>query len=257
MLNALILALGTLFALSAIAEDYEYVLIPITARNVAGANGSIWRSSLAVTNHSDHDVSVFGIDYCGLALCPPPVLPSKTTIVITAPTGGSYLVSDDLESLTIQLRIQDISRQSETWGTTIPTVRESDALAAPRIASLVEIPVTPEFRSLLRIYDLDRSDQDQTKQVRIRFYAVNPDQSPTLSLRDVLLLETTYKLVPDPSFPPHQTPRMASIPLSTIEQLSGARRLRIEVEAVTDALRFWAFVSVTNNETQHVTIVSP
>ena len=33
--------------------------------------------------------------------------------------------------------------------------------------------------------------------------------------------------------------------------------LRVEVRAPEKAGRFWAFISVTNNVTQHVTIISP
>jgi hypothetical protein len=33
--------------------------------------------------------------------------------------------------------------------------------------------------------------------------------------------------------------------------------LRIEVEPLTPGSRFWAFVSITNNDTQRVTLVTP
>ena len=39
--------------------------------------------------------------------------------------------------------------------------------------------------------------------------------------------------------------------------LAGVTSMRIEVVPLTPNLRFWAFVSITNNETQEVTIVSP
>jgi len=39
--------------------------------------------------------------------------------------------------------------------------------------------------------------------------------------------------------------------------LAPGNPIRIEVRAPEGGSRFWAFVSVTNNQTQHVTIISP
>src|SRR5260370_32300719 len=44
---------------------------------------------------------------------------------------------------------------------------------------------------------------------------------------------------------------------STLPELQGVDRVRIEITPATDGLRLWAFVSVTNNETQHVTVIAP
>lgn len=38
---------------------------------------------------------------------------------------------------------------------------------------------------------------------------------------------------------------------------AGVDRLRIEIESNSSDLVFWAFASVTNNETQHFTAVTP
>jgi len=45
--------------------------------------------------------------------------------------------------------------------------------------------------------------------------------------------------------------------LSQIAPLGNASRLAVEVEPLTPGLRIWSFVSVTNNETEHVTIITP
>ena len=39
--------------------------------------------------------------------------------------------------------------------------------------------------------------------------------------------------------------------------LNATSLLRIEVTPVTPGLEFWTFVSITNNNTQHVTLVTP
>jgi hypothetical protein len=40
-------------------------------------------------------------------------------------------------------------------------------------------------------------------------------------------------------------------------QLNGLDKVRVEVTPLTEGLRFWTFVSITNNETQHVTTITP
>lgn len=249
-MKTLAAVLAMLLTLPALCE--EAVLVPISAWDVPGVNGSIWRSYLAVANHSDHDVFVSGIEICFLNPCPTPVVPPGGTVFAETFPYWVLVKPEDLPSVRIQLRVQDLSRQAQTWGTTIPTIPESQAISAPRIASLVDIPNSAEFRSMLRIYDFDRTydpNQPRTKQVRVRYYSITQVQYG-------LLLDTTYDLV-EGSLDPRFVPRMAEIALWTIAELEGVPRLRVEVEAVSEGLRFWAFVSATNNETQHVTILTP
>lgn len=60
----------------------EVVLVPITARDVPGVNGSIWRSSLAVANHGDQGIYVGGgIEICAIGLCPDTLVPPKSTVI--------------------------------------------------------------------------------------------------------------------------------------------------------------------------------
>jgi hypothetical protein len=39
--------------------------------------------------------------------------------------------------------------------------------------------------------------------------------------------------------------------------VEDSARARIEIEPTLPDMRVWAFVSITNNETQHVTLVTP
>jgi len=49
----------------------------------------------------------------------------------------------------------------------------------------------------------------------------------------------------------------AEVPLNSLFEIQGQDRVRIEVAPLTSGLRLWGFVSVTNNQTQHVTTVVP
>jgi hypothetical protein len=131
-------------------------------------------------------------------------------------------------------------------------VFEKDAFTSAKLLNLTDVPTGDTFRSMLRIYDFDPIGFDPPRLVRVRVYAIGPPRPGG----DPLLLETTYPLEAHPSDPFTEAP-MATIPLWTIDELMNAGRIRIEVEAQTPDLRFWAFVSATNNETQHVTIIAP
>jgi len=42
-----------------------------------------------------------------------------------------------------------------------------------------------------------------------------------------------------------------------LPELPNVRELRLEIEPLTAGLRYWAFVSTTNNATQQVTLITP
>jgi hypothetical protein len=45
--------------------------------------------------------------------------------------------------------------------------------------------------------------------------------------------------------------------LGEIGSTAGAESVRIEIQPSDQTLQFWAFVAVTNNASQHVTVVTP
>jgi hypothetical protein len=151
----------------------------------------------------------------------------------------------------VALRIQDLSRQSQTWGTAIPVVRESEFRTA-KIA-LVDVPVPAGFRQMLRIYDPDgRSNAKVT--VRI-FGTSSPEAYP--GQPDRLLGEAVITLQPPTTEHPEFSGYYETGDLSRIAPLAGYDRVLIEIEPLTSGLRFWSFVSVTDNDTQHVTTITP
>lgn len=157
----------------------------------------------------------------------------------------------------MQLRVQDISRQALTWGTSIPVVRERD-LFTTRTLNLTDIVQNDRFRSLLRIYDFDPSGNGSSpdREVLVRIYALGSSTTGVNAVPDRLLTERRETLR---SSPPGAFfgPPMAQLPLWSLPELNGFERVRLEITAVTPGLRFWAFVSITNNESQHVTAIAP
>jgi hypothetical protein len=89
------------------------------------------------------------------------------------------------------------------------------------------------------------------REARVRIF----DQATDVELANVVV--TLSPRSPDSGLP--FVPGFAQLPSLTEQfpQLVAAPLVRITVEPLTEDLRFWAFVSVTNSETQHVTLVTP
>jgi hypothetical protein len=60
----------------------------------------------------------------------------------------------------------------------------------------------------------------------------------------------------DPGTDERHGPGYVQLPLSGLPMLQGKERIRLEITSDAPELRYWAFVSVTNNETQHITIIT-
>ncbi|HEX2061186.1 MAG TPA: hypothetical protein VHK90_10630 [Thermoanaerobaculia bacterium] len=235
--------------------EWQRFLIPITATQIPGANGSLWKTDVTMLFRGDGMPTVHPFP-CGVpvtCIYPPPPLRRPFDghvhgyVGISGITGGQFLhVRREYTSdVAINARFYDESRLMQTAGTELPIVRlekfRTDTL------SLLNIPVVPEYRQTLRIYDGD----GRRTTVRIRAY-VQDETTPRL--------DTTRELVvpfaEEPSVTP-LNPAYFEIPLGQLLPLENNKLLRLEIEPVTEGSRIWAFVSMTNNETHHVTLVTP
>jgi len=177
-----------------------------------------------------------------------------------------YVGAAGAGKVTFNLRVQDTSRQAQTWGTTIPVVREKDVYTST--LHLLDVPVDSHFRSALRIYDFDADDAP--KQVRVRiydlcgpFFTPIPAECPTAPRVDTFLTLTGGAVPQYPSsvmvadiltaFP--DLANVKAIPLPFGDSRPAA--VRVDIDPISPNLRFWAFVSATNNDTQHVTTILP
>lgn len=256
---------------------YERVLLPIVIRGeLNGVSGSRWTSRISIENGSAKGIVVAGFracpNGCGIPEFLAPLVPPATALTINVDPGTTQpaaLLFVDLavaDQVSVHARVRDVSRSAESWGTEIPSVRESRALK--QTFSLLDIPVDANFRSTLRIYDFDgRSDA----RVIVRFFRVTPDQvlqsdpfhPGTALVPDVLLKEATVSLVPERHIVDLNVASVYDLGyaellnFTNLPELQSASALRVEIQPVTPGLRLWAFVSVTNNDTQQVTVSTP
>ena len=206
-------------------SDTMRFLVPV-AINTAGAFASSWVSELAVTNENAGPVTIAGATIAG-----------GTTALLTPPssnTGAFVLVPRSAAAnVTMSLHVRDTSRDAEGFGTEIPVVPETQF--RPFVV-LNGIPSDARFRNLLRIYGYGGLFAHATVTLR--------DDASGVELKTETVDFSDY----------------AQLPLDT---LAGHSRLRAEISAtqpaspLVPAPPLWAFVSVTNNDTQQVTTITP
>lgn len=253
-------------------ENLETILLPIVTSEVAGAFGSVWVSDLRVRVTPGAPVTLFPLNETCHILCPPPPttgfsIEGGTTFepALFMPQPGAppalllYTFADQSERLAFNLRIQDLSRQSQTWGTEIPVVREHEFRTG--VIQLLNVPLDERFRQMLRVYDPDGRG---TTQVLIRIFSMDDQEGPgSQPLVQTIVTLATPAGVPTASGYPSAPGYVQLADFGNMPELEGVERVRVEVEPVDNLLnpdaevRIWAFVSVTNNETQHVTTITP
>ena len=254
-MRGLLVAIIIAATAAASAQEYETVLLPIAPGRVIGAFGSQWETVLYLSNVSETPLSVSQVPTaCNITCNSIRGLAGGRTAFVSSYFAGTpgtgYLVSVErgrLPDLAMTLRTRDQSRQSETWGTSIPTVRPEELFS--RTFGLVDIPMEPQFRATLRVYDVDRATPPR---LRVRIYEMDP--RGFASFPDPLIQEYEPALVTPIAidFPP-----AAEIPLWLDPELVQHKRIRIELEPLDGAKDYWGFVSVTHNATQHVTLITP
>jgi hypothetical protein len=241
-------------------QDFQVILVPLSFEvEKDGAFGSLWSTEIWLRNLGVTPLPFAqGPPDCRI-ICPDGplfTLPAQKTIRWRndishrlVPGVLLYVEKARADELAISLRIRDTSR-SLAEGTEIPVVREPALL--PRRITLLNVPIGGDSRSHLRIYDATNAPDTV---VRIRLIAEEDD----VLLREmVVLLERGMTAIaafsPFPSFAEIQN--LGDV-LPLLQEVTPSQRIRIEIESLVGDRQLWAFASVTHNETQFVTVVSP
>jgi hypothetical protein len=145
------------------------------------------------------------------------------------------------------LKVADISRNALNGGTDLPVIRENELLT--RSAQLHNVPLDNRtFRLLLRVYDVTYGEAS----FAVRFYAASEEGVP--SVYGTTLTAKTPRNAP---FRAEAAYAELDITQLLYLRLAWPEIARIEIQPRTPGSRYWAFVSLTNNETQLVTLVTP
>jgi hypothetical protein len=230
---------------------FERVLIPVI-HNGPGAFGSQWRTDVWLRNESDSIIPIMHTPAQAIGCVPPncnvPLNPreSKQLGVQSAPSGYFlHVARGSVDDLSVNAVFRDITQQERSLGEEMPVVRESEFITGKQ--SLLNIPSDFRFRTRLRVYGF-RPEPGLTLTLPFAIYHLTGNDP--LAQGAILLAPPADGIGPafgelhdiDALFP----------------QISGLGPFRIELGPLETAdNRYWALASVTNNETQHVTLITP
>jgi hypothetical protein len=174
---------------------------------------------------------------------------AKTTFRPLLEGDAAFLYQEHIDNsrkpLAFSLRVRDLSRQADSWGTEVPLVRAKDAFVG-KTMDMLNVPFEPESRITLRIYDLD-GPVGGSVPVVIR----NNESDVVLGSTTATFADAGYQNYPS-------NPGLVVIDVKPlVANASGVDRLRIQVGEKDAQKRLWAMVSVTDLDTQLVTVISP
>ena len=245
------------------AADYEQVLVPITSTDIAGLNGSRWITETWIANTSNEAADVLG-PYLSPITSPPiavPLhLPAGSSMALPQPQSLAPQPGREGELLGVprvlgrkiafNSRVHDTSRQAQTLGTELPIVRENEFADS---VMLLNVPGDSRYRLLLRIYT-------RTSDASVRVRAEPPSGAvpvidpPILALFErVIHLDAPASSGAAGSIASFGVPGYAQIAIPTF---GVPMQIRVTAESGS-ANNIWAFLSITNNDTQDVTLVTP
>lgn len=244
---------------------YEKVLFPVFFFG-PGAHGSQWATSISVYNAGQSDVTTLNPLFFGNPVClgacgcgaETRIGPGETGEVcgqFADPAGLIFyapkVAAFDLHYHSVAF---DTSRATENAGTEIPVVRERefrrDAIVLPNL------PLDDKFRLGLRVYNPDQHDGAQVK-----MQVLSAESNDVYGERTFTLDYPIQTILPDP-----WPNRPAYINIGNLDAIvreilgssvDSVPRFHIKITPVTPGIRFWAFATITNNETQLITTVSP
>ena len=227
-------------------EMFERVLIPLVY-NGPGAFGSEWVTEGEIRNLASAPMPWFPdvlrnrCSGCGTSLAAGATLP-LSAFGNDADGVVLFIPRTMAEDVRFGARIRDTSREVSSWGTQLPIARESEFAERH---FLPNIPVDPRYRALLRIYAVDGVS-------KLAGVAVKTGEK-TIASR-VVQLNGPCQASPCNSL----DPAFASIDVASLVPAGTAGPISLEIyRASSSPAPVWAFVSITNNTTQQVTIVSP
>lgn len=219
----------------AASEEYELVMLPIEPSVVLCGYHSRYDTRLIMFNAREQALSV------GLA--------PKTGTTITGPVVSVplptflYLPKSEADSIRMSLVVESSERDhpEERSFTELPVVRERD-FRSDRM-QFIGVRMDRGFRQTVRIYGLD---PNLGGRLMMNVYPLDSNRILHRCEHEVFAhgTETTSAGLPlRPAF---------GMECDMSHHLAGYEGIvRIELVPLTPGLKYWAFVSVTNNKTQH------
>lgn len=264
-----LLTAGAAYAARYDRSNWEQLLLPVHPfRERAGAFGTLWATELTVFNAGTSPAEMFQVQCQQDCSCTITTICIPETPVAPGEFFGGFTGSDDVSSypnpaaflyvekakvddVAINLRLFDAARGETSFGTEIPVVRESEFRTGKTV--LVNVPTRADFRQQLRIFGI--SSPSGGGDVNVRIFSGGDTVPLAQTILRIAPAENRDTLPGADAFP--RFPGYAEIMSLNALVPATTDRFRVEVEPLTPGLRYWAFISVTSNTTQQVTLITP
>lgn len=226
------------------------ILLPVPVGITTGRHGSVWSTELWIYNRGERAVP-FVAGPCRLQQwdCFRTIFPGQT-IELETPTpdpAGSYsaiyVSEEDARTLHFNLRTRDLSRDDR--GVEIPVIRGAEFKTRP--IKLMNIPASQSSRLSLRLFVSQVLRLPQVFTVRVFAEGQEVPVREAVVPIELRAWQAIYVALPLPS----------TVDTDLFANLQGIERVRVEIEPDDPTDSYWAFVSITNNATNEVTLVTP
>ena len=245
-----VVALALVLTLPALALEFERFVLPVAPSTVYCAYESRYETRLVAFN--DHHVSASR--FCESDRCFD-LLPKTGLEITNVESGGGplpvflYVPKEKADAMRMSLMVEASSKYDlDSRGfTELPVIRETEFTEGK--LQIVGLRMDPGFRQTVRMFGLDGA---MSGWVMMKAYKLSSNEllfewpfyvGPISDERtsDGKLLRPAFGMECDISAYIH----------------SYCQKVRIDLESMTPGLKYWAFISVTNNRTQHFYTVLP
>jgi hypothetical protein len=249
-MRVIVTSLLCALALPLAAQELEQLLLPVEPSVMFCSHNAEYDTRLIAYNMNEHPVRlVCAEDNCGAV---GRLAGSEITGASTAPAYPTflYLPKSDVDGVRMSLVVESSVRDhpEDHSFAELPIAHASDFRDSK--ITLVGVRMDAGFRQALRIFGLDGT----LGQVMVRAYNLKTDE---------LLYEEAHWLWPQSDErTANGMPLRPSLSIecdlsAELPDLHDGQYVRIELEPLTPGYKFWSFVSLTNNKTQHFYTVTP
>ena len=231
-----------------ITDAFDRILLPLFTGPVNGAFGSRFITELRLANTSSvEQATLFGLlPVCHLSAC---IFVNPLEDPYAIEPGGQHMsghfehrgdpaaflyIPKSSPRIEANLRVYDESRSAFNFGTELPVVYDREFTNDP--IRLMGVPLDPRFRNTLRIYS--------TEETAVTVTIGNVSQQVLVAGGRTLI---------DPAYA-----QFSNFPIGTGEvDVVITPNTAIPPFPPFQPAKVWAFISVTNNDTQLITTISP
>ena len=234
-----------LLALPVAAQEFEQLLLPFEPSVTHCAYESRYETRLVAFNSAEASAQ-----FCYSGRCKD--VAANSGMEISGEYEGGlplpafiYMPKGSHVNMAVSIESSERSRLDERSYTEMPVISTSQ-FTEGKTQFLVRMD--PEFRQSVRIYGLD----GKPAEVMMRVYPLDSDEMlhSCVHYLDAMSTEVNENGLP-------LRPSLAMECDMREHVAAYGQRVRIELEPITPGLKYWAFISVTNNKTQNFYTLLP